>query len=179
MLPRRIAGRYAEALFGLAQQENMTGAWEQDLAAMAQVIAASPELREILTHPEVPQAKKQAMVEHIFQGKLAKEVLAVMFMLIKRGHDPDIATLHEIFIERWNSARRIVPVSVASAVPLSTIQTGALTNALKKRTGASIELSQAVDPELIAGMVITIGDRVIDASARTSLEGLRASMTGG
>ena len=66
----------------------------------------------------------------------------------------------------------------ASPVALSEAQVAALQAALTKRTGAAIQLQRTVDPALIAGLVVTIGDRVIDASARTALESLRESMAG-
>lgn len=178
MLPRRIAGRYADALFGLAQEQGKISEIRQDIASVAEVMSTMPDFREILTHPEIPLQQKEAVVNKVFQGKISPEVLAVMFMLIKRGHDVDLATIHDIYVEQWNKARRVLPVTVESAIPLNTNQVAALQQALTKRTGATITIQQAVDPGLIAGMVVTIGDRVIDASARTALAQLREVMTG-
>ncbi|HEY3377394.1 MAG TPA: ATP synthase F1 subunit delta [Armatimonadota bacterium] len=178
MLPRRIAGRYAEALYGLAAQQGKTAEWSQELAALADVMDANPELRAVLTHPEIPRDQKERIVTQVVQGSAGQQVLAVLFMLIKRGHDPDMRLLHDIYTELWNVARRVMPVTVTSAVPLTESQASALTQALTNRTGASIQLSQAVDANLLAGMVLMMGDRVIDASARTTLEQLRTLMTG-
>ena len=178
MLPRKIASRYAEALFDLAQQQGKTAEYEEALVALAQVIDASSDLREVLTHPEIPLQQKERLINSAFQGKVAPEVLSLLFLLIRRGHDPDMRTVHDIFVLRWNQVRRLQPVTVTSAVPLSGEQTSALASALSRRTGATVQIEQAVDPELIAGIVVRIGDRVIDASARTVLEGLRESMAG-
>lgn len=177
MLPRRIAGRYAEALFALSQEKKTTSEWEAELRAIGQVIDTSPELRDVLTHPEIPLAQKNRIVEKAFQGKIAPEVMAVLLMLIKRGHDPAMSLLAEIYHELWDQARRILPVNVQSAVPLTTAQTTALTQTLQRKTGATVQLQTQVNPELIAGLVVTMGDRVVDASARATLEGLRAAMT--
>ena len=178
MLSRKIASRYAEALFDLAQQEQKTGTWERELATLAALIERLPDLRTLLTHPEIPLQRKQDVIAHAFKGKIADQVLAVLMLLLKRGHDPDIATLHAIFVERWDAARQIVPVTVTSAVALTAPQVQALTDSLARRTGGTIQLARAVDPELIAGMVVQIGDRVIDASAKTALNELRESMRG-
>jgi F-type H+-transporting ATPase subunit delta len=99
-------------------------------------------------------------------------------MLIKRGHDPEMNVIHDIFVEKWNAVRRVLPVTVQSAIPLSGNQATALSQVLAKRTGASIQIHQSVEPNLIAGLVVTIGDRVIDASARTTLEQLQTAMSG-
>jgi len=178
MLARKIASRYAEALYDLAQEQGKTGEWEQQLASVAAVMLSAPELRQVLTHPEVPLTQKETVVRRTFTGQVSDEVLAVLFMLIKRGHDPDMQLLHDIFVDLWNHTRCILPVTVASAVALTDVQSAALQAALAKRTGATIILEQKVDAELIAGLVVTVGDRVIDASARTALESLRESMSG-
>ncbi len=68
---------------------------------------------------------------------------------------------------------------MTSAVPLSESQAHELAQALARRTGSTIQLARNVDPELLAGMVVTIGDHVLDASARTTLQELRTAMTGG
>lgn len=178
MLPRRIAGRYAEALFDLAQQEGTTEAWEQELAGLAQVITDTPELWALLTHPEISLRRKREVVERAFQGKMAESVLAVLLLLLRRGHEPDMRLIHAIFVEKWNAARRIIPALVTSAVPLTDTQAQSLIAALARRTGGDIRLRRQVDPNLIAGLVVTVGDRVIDASAHSTLEGLREAMRG-
>ncbi|MHB9131893.1 MAG: ATP synthase F1 subunit delta [Armatimonadota bacterium] len=178
MLARRIASRYTQALFDLAQQQGKTEEWERELATLATVLTSTPELPSVLAHPEIPLSKKEAVLTRAFQGKIAPEVLRVLFLLIKRGHEPDIDTLHQIYVERWNAVRRIVPVKVTTAVPISDEQSRTLIQVLTRRLGATVQLSRDIDPNLIAGMVVTIGDRVIDASARTTLEQLRASMMG-
>ena len=178
MLQRRIASRYAKALFDLAQQEGKTEAWEGELATLASLMAATPELTSVLTHPEIPLRRKEAVLNRAFAGKVAQEILTVLLMLIRRGHEPDVDLIHGIFRELWNEARRVIPVSVTSAVPLTEAQTSALTQTLARRTQATIQLSRTVAPDLIAGMVVIIGDRVVDASARATLEELRTAMRG-
>jgi len=178
MLPRRIAGRYAEAIFDLAQQQGKTAEYEGELASLAGVITAMPDLVAVLTHPEIPLAQKDTVLRRAFEGKVSRDVLVLLELLIKRGHEPDIATIHELFTARWNAVRRVMPVIVTTPIPLTPPQATTLANVLAKRTGSTIQLHQQVNPEIIAGMVITMGDRVIDASARTTLEQLRASMVG-
>jgi F-type H+-transporting ATPase subunit delta len=178
MLPRRIANRYAQALFALAQEQNTTAQWEPELASLAAIFDASPELREVLAHPEIPLRRKMEILEQVFHGKVAPPVLMLLERLLKRGHDLDIDTIHAIYLSLWNTARRVVSAAVTSAVPLSDAQAQRLTAILAKRTGATVQLARNVDPSLIAGMVVTIGDRVIDASAAGTFAVLRDTMEG-
>ena len=119
MLQWKIASRYAEALFDLAQQQGKTDMWEQELASLGTLIASTPDLYQVLTHPEIPLRQKDTLVKRAFQGKIAEEILAVLLMLIQRGREPDIDTVHTIYHQLWNKARRVIPVSVTSAAPIS------------------------------------------------------------
>jgi F-type H+-transporting ATPase subunit delta len=176
MLPRRIAGRYAEALFDLAEQQGKSEEWERQLDALAVVFAATPELHTVLTHPEITLQRKEQILREAFAGKVAPEILGMVSLLIQRDHDPDIATVHDIFRELWNAARQVVPVTVTTAVPLSDQQRHTLAETLARRLNATIQLHPRVDPGIIAGMIVQMGDRVIDASASTPLAELREAM---
>jgi len=178
MLPRNIAGRYAQALFDLAEQEGMTERWGQELASLGAVIKNMPDLQTLLTHPEIQLSRKEQLMNESFGQSASKPVLSMLFLLLKRGHDPDLVTIHEMYMDRWDRRRGVMPVTVTSAVPLDDRQSHALAAALATRIGSKIELSREVDPSLIAGLVVTMGDRVIDASARMTLEQLREAMRG-
>lgn len=176
MLPRRIASRYAEALFDLAQQQGKTQDWGQQLEALATVFAGTPELRTVLAHPEVTLARKGEILRQAFSARVAPEILAMLEMLIERQHELDLATIHDVFTDLWNVSRQVVPVMVTAAAPLSDAQRQALASTLAARLGARVELQVQIDPELIAGMTVRMGDRVIDASAKSLLEDLREAM---
>ena len=178
MLARRLAGRYAEALFDLAQGQGKTDEWEGQLAALAAAFAAAPDLLAVLMHPEIALPRKQQILREAFRDRVAPEMQAMMSLLLRRGHEPDIATIHEVFRDLWNIARRVTPVVVTTAAPMTDQQRGNLVATLVRRVGTEVQLEQRVDPEIIAGMVVRMGDRVIDASARTVLEELRAVMRG-
>lgn len=179
MLARRIASRYMEALFDLAQAQQQTDAWEEQLAALAAVFAATPDLCGVLEHPEIPLARKEQILRDAFGTKVAPEIVTLLTLLIRREHELDLATLHEVYRELRDAARQVVPVTVTSALPLSDGQRQALTQALAARVSGTIQLTMQIDPAVIAGLVVQIGDRVIDASARTTLTALRETMRGG
>jgi len=176
MLPRHIASRYAEALFDLAQQQGKTEEWGQQLSALAAVLVATPDLQTVLTHPEITLPRKQEILREAFKSRVAPEILGMLSLLIQRSHDPDLATLHDIFQELWDEARQVVPVTVTTAVPLSDGQRSTLLDTLVRRLGVTVQLEPRVDPDIIAGMIVRMGDRVIDASASTTLSALRETM---
>ena len=176
MLERRIANRYTEALFGLAQQQQQTEAWEGQLASLAEVFASTPELLTILAHPEISLARKGEIMQQAFGGKVAPEILQLLQLLMQRGHELDIRTLREVYRELWDAARQVVPVTVTTAIPLTDMQTQQLAQTLAVKLQATVRLQQQIDPDIIAGMIVQMGDRVIDASTRAMLASLRESM---
>jgi len=176
MLPRHIASRYTEALFDLAQGQGKTEEWERQLGALAAVLDATPELRTVLTHPEIGLRRKKEILRDAFGGKVAPEIIGMLSLLIQRDHDPDLATISDIFREMWNAARQVVPVTVTTAVPLSDSQRNNLHQTLARRLGATVQLEPQVEPAIIAGMIVQMGDRVIDASAQSALNDMREAM---
>jgi F-type H+-transporting ATPase subunit delta len=178
-LAPRIAERYAEALYAIACEQSQAEAWERQLAAVAGVFAHSPELLDALTHPEVAVEVKERLLTRTLGSNLPPEILTTLMLLIRRGHEPDTAALHAAFLRQWNRDRRVIPATVTSAVALTSEQARLLAEALAKRTGATIQLTQQVDPALVAGLVVRMGDRVIDASAQTALQDLHTAMRGG
>jgi len=176
MLARHIASRYTEALFNLAQEQGKTEEWGRQLGALAAVLAATPELRTVLTHPEISLQRKEEILRDAFGGKVAPEIIGMLSLLIQRNHDPDLATISDIFRELWNAVRQVVPVTVTTAVPLSDSQRNTLAETLARRLGATVQLEPQVDPAIIAGMIVQMGDRVIDASALSTLGALKEAM---
>ncbi|MHB0938067.1 MAG: ATP synthase F1 subunit delta [Armatimonadota bacterium] len=176
MLARRIASRYAEALFDLAQQQGKTEEWEAQLGALAAVFAATPDLHTVLTHPEVTLQRKGEILHDAFGSKVAPEIIGLLSLLLQRSHEPDIATIHDVFRELWNAARQVLPVTVTTAVPMSDGQQQVLAETLAQRLGSTVQLHPQVDPEIIAGMIVQMGDRVIDASALSTLGALKEAM---
>lgn len=176
MLARRIAERYAEALLDVAQQRQTVEQWESDLHALATLLDASPELKPFLRHPEIPRERKETLLRQVLRDSVAPEVLTTLLLLLKRGHDLDMAAILAVYREIRDKRAAVQPATVTSAVPLDEQQVMALTQALTQRTGCTIRLQRVVDPTLLAGMVITLGDQVIDASARATLDELRETM---
>jgi F-type H+-transporting ATPase subunit delta len=174
----KIANRYAEALYSLAKECGAEAAWEGQLAALAGILAHTADLLPVLIHPEVPIAQKETVLNRAFSGKLAPEILTTLSLLLRRGHEPDAEALHAGFLKLWNHDRNVLPAVVTSAVPLSPAQAESLATVLARRTGATIQLTQRIDPTVLAGLVVHIGDRVIDASASTTLQHLHATMRG-
>jgi F-type H+-transporting ATPase subunit delta len=172
-----LAGRYASALFDLAAEDGKVTAVETDLAALAKALSESGDLAALTTNPQLArdaQAKAMAAVAK----KLKLSPLTANFIGVLAGNRR-LAKLPAIigaFKAIAAAQRGEVTATVTSAHPLSDDQITALKTKLTAREGRTVMLSAKVDPDLLGGLVVTIGSQRIDASIRTRLNSLAKAM---
>jgi len=172
------ANRYAKALFDVALAENTDLAQvERDLAAFAEVLNANAELLQAATRVGIPDAARKAVTATVAE-KLAlvapvKKLLALLAEQRKLNLLPNLLVAYG---ERLLAHQHIVRAEVTSAAALSPEKTAALAASLARATGKKVELSMAVDPELLGGIVARIGSTVYDGSVRTQLTKMRQQL---
>ncbi len=159
---------YAQAAFDEAQKLNALKAWSEMLLSLAEAVS-HPDVHAVVTNPRV--AKKQ--VEGLVEALAGKEASAQQRNFVRILADnqrllvlPEIAGIFETLKAE---AEKTVNVTVDSAFELSAAQKDKIVSSLKKRMGREIKLECKIDKELLGGVVIRAGDKVIDGSARTRL----------
>jgi len=175
-MERQVAARYAEALFSLAQEKGQIDEIGEELTFCADLLARQFELRRVLEHPEIDNEKKQALLERTLGDRLSETTLSFLNLLIQRGRIALLSLAAEEFEAFADRARDIQRVQVTAAGELSGDQEKRLRGALEALTGKRVELETAVDPELLAGVRVQIGDRLIDGSAAGRLDSMRAKL---
>jgi F-type H+-transporting ATPase subunit delta len=168
------AKRYAIAAFELAQEHNDSDAWLNALRQIAEFMG-DPEVRRVLENTRVAQEPKQRLIEAAL-GDLPALPLNLARLLVRKNRTAlavDIARQFEQLLEQQRGVSR---ARATTAVPLGDAERAALSRRLAQQTGGEIVLETAVDPELLGGVVVQIGDRLIDASTRMKLRALRANL---
>lgn len=160
----KVASRYAKSLIDLARDENAIEAVRQDMAQVVEVMKESSQLRAVMANPIIKTDKKQAIVKEIFGDKIHKSVLAFFDIMIKKGRAGILYATSIEFIEAYNREKNIVLAKVVSAAPLSPEHTQQIKELIKKETKGEVILDNEVNPDLIGGFIITIGDKQIDTS---------------
>ena len=179
MTSRALARRYARALFDVTRRNGTERAAADDLRPLGEAVAGHAELRQVFETPTIPVQKKIAVVEALLAaaGQTTAEVRRLMLMLAERDRlmlVPDIAT---IYADLALASERVLPAEVVTAAPLDEASRTALVAALGQATGAAqIRMTERVDPDLIGGLVATVGGVVFDASLTHQLERLRQSL---
>lgn len=175
--PTTAARRYAEAAFELASRDGAHEAWADGLRLVAGV-AEDANVARIVDNPAVPHADRQAAVTSLFEGRVPFGLLNLVRLLARRGRFETVPAVAASFTRLLNRQNGIVEAVVTSAQPLTVDQSSALRARVEAMTGTGVDLRSEVDPSLIGGLTIRVGDRLLDASVRGRLERLRHQLTG-
>lgn len=172
-----LAGRYASALFDLASENGKVTAVESDLETLGAALAESADLAELTANPQLSrdaQGKAMAAVAKTLDlSPLTTNFLGVLAANRRLSKLPAIISAFKAIAA---AQRGEVSATVTSAHPLSDEQLAVLKSKLTAREGRTVMLSAKVDPDLLGGLVVTIGSQRIDASIRTRLNSLAQSM---
>lgn len=174
-----LAGRYASALFDLASEAGNVSAVEADLEKLDAALAESAPLASLIQNPEVSRADlgkaMDALAALLSLDGLTKNFLGV---LAQNRRLSKLPAMIRAFATIAAAQRGEVTAQVASAHPLSEKQVEELEKKLKAREGRNVKIRTSVDPELLGGLVVTVGSRRIDSSIRTRLNSLAQAMKG-
>ena len=174
-----LPGRYASALFDLASEAGNVTAVEADLEKLAAALAESGELRALIRNPEVSRAALGRVLaghgDPLKLDALTRNFLGVLAENRRAGELPAVIRSFQAIAA---AQRGEVTAEVATAHPLTADQLGALEQKLRAREGRTVKVKTSVDPELLGGIVVTIGSRRLDNSIRTRLNSLAQAMKG-
>jgi F-type H+-transporting ATPase subunit delta len=173
--PTTVARPYAEAAFKLADEAGALARWSEMLAALA-AVAADPRVRQAADDPQLSDAQRAGLFITILGGRLTGEAENFVRVLAQNDRLPLLREIREQFEILKNEREGVAEVEVQSAFELSAAQLKDLVARLEKKTGRKVRPQVSVDPELIGGVKIVLGDKVIDGSARAQLAALEAAL---
>jgi F-type H+-transporting ATPase subunit delta len=171
MRTQQISRRYARALFELEQE----GAKNREALAKLAAVVELDAVGAVLAHPSYPAALKASVLEKA-AGKLPAEMKRLVAMLCERNKAELLPEIREAFEQMMRQAESEVEAEVVVAVALSEAQQKGLAKALGASAGRSVRLKVNEDKHILGGLVVRIGDRLIDYSVRGRLEALKRAM---
>lgn len=174
----RVARRYAAALFGVARRDGILDAVEQDLTLISHFLAEVPYLRAVLMQPLVSVARKNTIVDEAFGDRTTASSLNFFKLLIRKRREDLIGECIREFRVLLAEHTNTVDAEAWAAVPMTLDQQERLVRSLHALTGKKVRLVAEVDRTLIGGVVVRIGDTVMDGSVRGKLERLERQLLG-
>ncbi len=172
-----IEKTYGQALFDLSLEEDKVNAYADELMIIKDAIAKNPELLVLLNHPRISREDKMQVMKNCLEGRASDSVTGFFVTVIQAGRQQYIPGMIDYFLDAVKKYQHIGVADVTSACALSDVQKAAVEKRLLETTdNVAYEIHYHVDPELIGGMVIRIGDKVADNSIRTKINTLTKAL---
>jgi F-type H+-transporting ATPase subunit delta len=175
---KSAARRYAEAAFEVAERDNALDAWRNELDAAAAVVD-DEHVGRALANPSIPLEARIAVAQDTFGRLVGAKVLNLIGLMLRRGRIEELPRLAAEFRRLDDQRQGITRATAISASSLTPDEVGALTERLEQSAGGRVALDTEVDPSLLGGLVVRLGDRLIDGSVRSRLERLRNQLVSG
>ena len=167
-----IAAVYARSLFEVAKEQDKLDSIREQLGAFADALDETRELQVFFFSPYFSTAEKQDGLERAVTGA-DPAIINFLKLLIENHRMPVIFRIRRGYDELWEEENRLLPVRVTSAVELDRRTVRQIGDRIAEQTGRKVDLSSQVDPDIIGGIVVRVGNSILDASIRNRLESLR------
>ena len=169
---RARVGGFAQALFETMPTEELEG-MEDSLFRFARIVEATPSLRTVLSDRDRPVPSRQGLVGQLLEGKVTAATFALVGYVVVGGRARDFVGTLDWLVEQTARARGWRIARVRSAAEIEAAQRSGLSDTLASLVGSPVELQVVLDPTLLSGVVVQIGDLQVDASARGRIDMLR------
>jgi F-type H+-transporting ATPase subunit delta len=166
---------YASALFEIAKAEGSLETVEDELFKVARTVEGSEELRNTLGDPSIPLERRIGIVADVFKSA-HPTTLALLSFVVSTGRTRDLPAIIDRLVEKAAEERREAVAEVRTAIELDDALKQRLAAAIGKATGKKISLKVIVDPSVLGGVAVQVGDTVIDGTVRTRLHQLREAL---
>jgi F-type H+-transporting ATPase subunit delta len=166
---------YAEALFDVAREKGKLDAIGADLGQFVDAVEANRDLQIFFFSPHFSSAEKVEGLGRALSGA-DPELVNFFELLIEKGRVPEVFRIRREFEEMWKKENKRIDVTVTSAVELDPAVVAKVGEEIERQTGQKVDLASRVDGEILGGIVLQVGNKVLDASIRSRLEKLRKSV---
>jgi F-type H+-transporting ATPase subunit delta len=176
MLTNTLALKYAQAIYEIADEKSMLDKVEEQLTMVVATIAGHADLTNLMYHPLVPAQAKKDTINKLFADELDEFVRNFLLLLIDKRRETALKAITQEYVRLANEARNIAEAEVLTARELSAEQLAALADKLSKVTGKKIVLKTTIAQDLLGGIVVKIGDKLIDGSVARQLKALKTAL---
>ena len=176
-MAKLVAKTYGEALFEFAISENKIDVLLEEAVGLKQVFEENEELLKLLNHPKIAKDEKIKVIEDVFNNNISDDMVGFLILIVKKDRHKDILDILSYFVSKVKEYKKIGIAYVTTAVDMSDTQKKAVEDKLISTTSyETFEMNYLVDSSLMGGMIIRIGDRVVDSSIKSKINELSKSL---
>jgi len=173
-----LAQVYARALFEVAGEQGKLDELREQLVQFAEALEGDRQLAIFFFSPYFSTAEKEQGLERMLDGA-DESFVNFLRLLIEKHRMPVLFRIRHEYERLWDEENKVLPVEITSAIELDSATTESLGNTIGERAGRKVTLAARVDPEIIGGVVVRVGNSILDASIRNRLEQLRRHVAQG
>ena len=172
-MAKLVSATYGDALFDIAVEQNQVDALYEEAGAVLTAFSENDELKSFLSHPKIIKEDKIHTIEKIFSQFVSKELTGLLVTVVTKDRSSEIESILTYFMDRVREYQKIGTAYVTTPMPLTEGQKAKVKAKLLETTAyKDFEMVYAVDESLIGGMIIRIGDHIVDSSIKTKLSRL-------
>jgi len=172
----RAARRYAKALFNAALKADQVDSAGTGLAEITAAADSTPQLMNVLRHPLISRSRKTEILRSLFESSVTPLVEHFLFLLVEKDRAGMIDSVNAEFIRLVDEYRGIANAEAVTAVAMTDSERDALQQQLQTATGKTIRLTTRVNEEILGGLIVRVGDRMVDGSVATQLLRMREGL---
>ena len=176
-MAKLVSGVYGEALYETAVSSGSSDEIYSEVQAVRDILDANPDFGKLMLHPSVPKEEKKQIVDKTFRGRVSDVLTGFLITVVDKERFKELDSIFDYFTDRVKADRGVGVVYITSPMPLDDKARLAVESRILETTDfMTLETHYIVDPSIIGGIVIRIGDRVADASVRTRLDDLTSRL---
>lgn len=169
-MAKLVSKTYGDALFAVAKEEGRVDEFYEVANVVAEILRTNTEFTRLMNHPEINKTEKLKILEDTFSENVPQEFVGLMRLMVEKNRASDFLSVFEYFSDLVKEEKKIGKADVTTAMELTQEQKEKVEKKLLETTKyESFEMCYRVDETLIGGMVIRVGDRVVDSSIKTKL----------
>lgn len=172
----RVASRYAKSLLELSVEKGLLEDIHKDMRLFSRTVKESREFELLMKNPVVTPSKKLSIIKRIFEGKVNNLTIQFFEIITRKSRESFLPLIASEFQNQYNAHKGIQRAEVTTTFPLTDSLRQEFLTIIRRATGKEIELKEKVDPSILGGFILKIGDRQIDDSLSSKLKELRYKM---
>ena len=169
-MAKLVSKTYGDALFAVAVEAGRMDEFFEAAVSLADILRTNEDFSKLMNHPKIMKEDKVKIVEETFGTRVPKEFVGLMTLMVEKGRAHEMLSVFDYFVSLVKEEKKIGRADVTTAINISDVQKDQIEKKLLETTKyETFEIYYHVDESLIGGMVIRIGDRVVDSSIKTKL----------
>lgn len=175
-MEKLVGKRYAEALFETGIELEKLDEFKNEVKFVSDVLDENKGLRVIFEHPKVSKSEKKDIINSLFKDRVSQEVLNLCYITVDKGRERYIRVISDEYKKLSNEKQGIVEAKAITAVPMENEEIENLQTKLSKQLDKKVVLSNTIDSTVVGGVLVKVGDQIIDGSVKGKMEEIYKSL---